>query len=396
MPDAVWEKFVQDSEREIPASAPKEPSARARMVTERLRKTDEKAAPPSGKGGKAGRRWGRKSDERPAPAPAWQPEGWRTGPAWREMDGRAARRRRLWGILGVPVAAALAAVAVKPSLIPGDPFGISKAATAEAKASPLPPETARPTAPPSAAALMTPTLDRPFAGSPAARWADGAAGIVLPKATPVGSLTKAQVAHALQQTKALLVDANIDRKTLLGARPDAALAAIDPQQPGMIDDVKSWLRKPDERHDPLQLVSRFDPDEIRLVGDVVKTRGRMTFKAGDHASVIIHADYTFVYPVAPADKDSTEVTRTIVRRVLDVEMADPRKFRATPGKLAIVQYDDDIGNTACDVYDGYLHPEFDSTEPTGAPPTGPTTDPYDRSKDLDKDRTEGCGTVSRV
>ncbi|MFD1663725.1 hypothetical protein ACFSL4_37595, partial [Streptomyces caeni] len=245
-------------------------------------------------------------------------------------------------------------------------------------------------------ALLTPTLDRPFAGSPAARWADGAAGIVLPKATPVGSLTKAQVAQALRQTKALLVGANIDRKTLLGARPDAALAVIDPQQPGMIDDVKSWLRKPDERHDPLLLVSRFDPDEIRLVGDVVKTRGRMTFKAGDHASVIIHADYTFVYPVAPADKDSTEVTRTIVRRVLDVEMADPRKIRATPGKLAIVQYADDIGNSACDVYDGYLHPEFDSTEPTGAPPTGPTTDPYDRSKDLDKDRTEGCGTVSRV
>ncbi|MFD1663370.1 hypothetical protein ACFSL4_35710, partial [Streptomyces caeni] len=123
VPDVVWEKFVQDSEREIPASAPKEPSARARMVTERLQKMGEEAAPPSGKGGKAGRRWGRKGDERTEPAPAWQPEGWRTGPAWREMDGRAARRRRLWGILGVPVAAALAAVAVKPSLIPGDPFG---------------------------------------------------------------------------------------------------------------------------------------------------------------------------------------------------------------------------------------------------------------------------------
>ncbi|NUR04605.1 MAG: hypothetical protein HOY79_51320 [Streptomyces sp.] len=370
IPDEVWERFVQDTERDIRASAAREPSARVRVVTERLRRQEARGE---------------------------LPEGWRTGPAWREMDGRAARRRRLWGILGVPVAAALAVVAVRPSLIPGDPLGTGKAAAeADATAPRLPPETARPTAPPSAAALLAPTLERPFGGSPAARWADGAAGIVLPKATPVGSLTKAQVAQALRQTKALLVGANIDRKTLLGARPDAALAVIDPEQPGMIDDVKRWLRKPDERHDPLQLFSRFDPAETRLVGDVVKTRGRMTFKAGDHASVVIHADYTFVYPVAPAGKDSTEVTRTIVRRVLDVEMADPRKLRATPGKLAIVQYDDDIGNSACDVYDGYLHPEFDSTEPTGAPPSGPTADPYDRSKDLDKDRTEGCGTVSRV
>ncbi|MFJ9540387.1 hypothetical protein ACIRPX_24380 [Streptomyces sp. NPDC101225] len=395
--DDVWQKFVEDSERDIhTSSAPKEPSARARMVTERLRKMDEEAARQDAKGrtsGKSGRKRG--GGDQAAADPAWQPEGWRTGPAWREMDGRAARRRRLWGMLGVPVAAALAVVAVKPSLIPGDPFGTGRA-EAEATAPPLPPETARPTAAPSAAALATPTLDRPFAGSPAARWADGTAGIVLPEATPVGSLTKAQVNRALQQTKALLVGANLDRGTLLGGRPDAALAVLDPRQPEMLGDVKGWLRKPDKRHDPVWLFSRFDPHEVRLVGDVVKTRGRMTFKAGRHASVVVHADYTFVYPLAPAGKGSTEVTRTIVRRVLDMEMSDPRKYQVTPGKLSIVKYDEDIGNSACDVYDGFLHPAFTSSEPAGAAPTGPTTDPYDRSKDLDENRAEGCGTVSRV
>ncbi|MGW4992117.1 hypothetical protein ACWEQ3_31420, partial [Streptomyces mirabilis] len=64
VPDDVWERFARDTERDIRSSAPKEPSARARMVTERLRQKDAKGA---------------------------QPEGWRTGPAWREMDGRAAR-----------------------------------------------------------------------------------------------------------------------------------------------------------------------------------------------------------------------------------------------------------------------------------------------------------------
>ncbi|WP_405880252.1 MULTISPECIES: hypothetical protein [unclassified Streptomyces] len=385
VPDDVWERFARDTERDIRDSAPKEPSARARMVTERLRRQDARGG---------------------------LPDGWRSGPAWREMDGRAARRRRLWAIIGLPVAIAVALVAVKPSLLPGDPFGTSSSSDGAAAASPLPAETAPPTAAPSSAAPDTPTLDRPFAGSPAERWADGAAGIVVPKATPVGSLTRAQVATALEQTKALLVGANLNPRTLRGERPAAAIATLDPKQPGMLDDVNSWLRAPDKKHDPLLLFSRFDPDEVRLVGDVVKTRGRITFKAGKHASVAIHADYTFVYPLTPAGKaasgtptaaasggssgGSTEVARTIVRRVLDVEVSDPRKYQVTPGKLSILRYDQDLGNTACGIYDGFLHPQFSSSDPTGAAPTGPTTDPYDRSRDIEHSGTESCGTLSRT
>lgn len=85
VPDDVWERFARDSERDIRSSAPKEPSARARLVTERLRQEDAREAERS-------RRTFRRTPPRPA-----QPEGWRTGPAWREMDGRAARRRRIVG-----------------------------------------------------------------------------------------------------------------------------------------------------------------------------------------------------------------------------------------------------------------------------------------------------------
>ncbi|MFE9804901.1 hypothetical protein ACFYRN_13690 [Streptomyces sp. NPDC005227] len=383
VPDDVWERFALDSERDIRSSAPKEPSARARLVTERLRQEDARNAE------RAPRRIFRRSPPRPA-----QPEGWRTGPAWREMDGRAARRRRLWAILGVPLAVAVVVVAMKPSLLPGDPFGSSSDAAVDTL--PLPVETAAPTTPPSSGDSGTPTLDRPFAGSPAERWADGAAGIVLPKATPVGSLTEEQVDTALDNTKTLLAGANLDPAALRGERPAAAIAVLDPRQPGMVHDVNQWLREPDRKHDPLVLFSRFDPDEVRLVGKVVKTRGRTTFKAGKNASVAIHADYTFVYPVTPADGNSTEVDRTIVRRVLDVAFSDPRKFQVTPGTLQIREYREDIGNSACDVYDGFLHPHFDSTGPSGAPPTGPTVDPYDRSRGLRSSADGTCGTVSRT
>lgn len=221
--DEVWDKFVQDSERDIRAAAPKEPSARAREVTERLRQQDARGA---------------------------QPEGWRTGPAWREMDGRAARRRRLWAILGVPLAIAAVVVANKPSLVLGDTPGSGTGVPEAVAASPLPAETAAPTAAPSEVAPVTPTLERPFAGSPAARWADGAAGIVLPKAMPVGSFSKAQVEQALRQTKELLVDANLDPATLRGGRPETALGVIDPLQTGVVDRLNTALRKPDKEHDP--------------------------------------------------------------------------------------------------------------------------------------------------
>lgn len=364
IPDEVWEQFARDTERDIRGSAPKEPSARARLVTERLRQQEARGE---------------------------LPEGWRTNPAQGAME-RAGRRRRLWTVIGVPLAVAVALVALKPSLLPGDPFG-SESDTAAT--SPLPEGTAAPTGAPAAADPETSTLDEPFAGSPALRWADGASGIVLPKATAVGGIAEDRVETALQLTRKLLVGSNLDPKTVGGGHPAAALAILDPKQPELLDDLNRSLATPDEDHDPLSMFSRFDPADVRLVGDVIKTRGRMTFKKGDQGGVDVRADYTFVYPVVQAN-GSTEVTRTIIRRVLDVEISDPARYQVTPGKLSVVNWDQDINNSACDVYDGYLHPDFASAEPTGAAPTGPTTDPYDRSRTLAPNGDEACGTVSRV
>ena len=386
IPDDVWEQFARDTEREIRASAPKEPSARAREVTERLKQNDDSKAKGKKSKGKKGKRQ--------------EPEGWRTGPAWQEMNGTARRRRRVWAVLGVPLAIAVVVVAMKPSLIPGDPFHKGdKNGPDAAAASPLAPETAAPTAAPSAVDPETPTLDRPFAGSPALNWADGTAGIVLPKAKAVGAFSKDRVQLALKQAETFLVDANLAPKTLAGARPAAALAVLDPKQPDMVTRLNTSLSTPAKGHDPLLMFSRFDPQQVRLVGDVVKTRGRITFKEGKNSGVAIHADYTFVYPVVRTD-GSTEVTRTIVRRVLDLELLDPARYQVTSGRLSVTNYDADFGNTACQVYDGYFHPDFPSAEPTGATPTGPTTDPYDRSKDIDEGgaggKGETCGTLSRT
>ncbi|MFF7448536.1 MULTISPECIES: hypothetical protein [unclassified Streptomyces] len=353
-PDDIWAQFARANEKD----APKEPSARARMVTERLRQQEARGD---------------------------APEGWRTGPPVLERR----RGRAVWKILGVLLAIAVAVVALKPSLIPGDPFGSGDPGSG----SPLPDETAAPTAPPATGAPATPTLDDPFAGSPAKRWADGRAGILAAKAEAVGGRSKAEVAEALRMTRELLIDANLDPATLRGGRPEKALAVLDPKQPDVLSGLTAGLSEPTEKHDPLAMFTRFDPDEVRTVGDVVKTRGRITFEAGRGRAVAVHADYTFVYPVVRTD-GSTEVTRIIVRRVLDLELSDPATYDVTPGKLTVVRYDRDAGNSACDVHDGWFHPRFPSESGPSAPPSGPTSDPYDRSKDIRRD--QDCGTVTRV
>ncbi|MEU5519147.1 hypothetical protein ABZ759_00180 [Streptomyces sp. NPDC047860] len=400
LPDDVWEKFVQDSERDIRASAPKEPSARARMVTERLRAMDEAQAARTGGGGRK-RRWGRR---RAAPQPA-QPEGWRTGPAWQEMNGRASRRRRVWSAVGVVLAAALAVVAVNPSAalswLPGG-LGEGWSTPDEAQSStapPMAPETARPSAAPSDAPADVPTREKPFAGSPAARWESGADAIRVPEAKAVGGVSATRVEAALKRTKQFLVAANLDPAVLKGGRPAKALALVDPSEKDLLAELRVALSKPTVKNDPTWAFTRFDPDEVELVGEV-RVRGRMTVEAGRGSAgkAVIKADYTFVYPVARPGGD--EVTRTIVRRTLEVAAMDPARFRFTEGHLWIADYNSEIANDDCREGDGVIRPQFFADRQEGPEPSGEARDPYDRSKELERPEAdadpEDCGVVTRV
>ncbi len=236
------------------------------------------------------------------------------------------------------------------------------------------------------------------------QWADGAAGIVAPPATPVKGFTKAQVQDLLTKTRTLLIDTNLDPATLRGGRPDAASKIVDPLQKDVHKLFGAALSKPGkDGDDPLLMASRFDPAEVRIAGSVVKTRGRMTFAGDKDGAVVVHADYTFVYPVVrastPADDKDAEATRTIVRRLLEVKLADPARYQVTPGTVFISLYQMESGNSSCDVYDGWFHPEFRDDRSSGPSPSGPEADPYDRSKEMSTEapaEDEPCGTVSRI
>ncbi|MGW1952468.1 hypothetical protein ACWCPI_06835 [Streptomyces sp. NPDC001920] len=366
IPDDVWEKFVRDSERDIRASAPKEPSARARMVTERLRRQDARGELPS---------------------------GWRTGPDRRETSRRSARHRQLWAALAVTVAVAVAVVAVRPSLVPGDPFGAADGAQAPA-ASPLAAETAAPTAPPSAGP-GTPTRARPFAGSPAERWAGGADAIEVPRAKALRGVSAARIGTALRLTKRFLVASNLDREVLYGAEPKTALGLLDPLAEDYLARLRSGLRRPSAENDPKWYFTRFDPDEVELVGEV-KVRGRMTVEpdGDERGRVLVRGDYTFVYPVAKAG-GGEEVTRTIVRRAVEVYAVDPAEYQATEGRIRVFDLSSEIGNDACRTGDGFIHPRFRADLAADPRPSGDEVDPYDRSRGLDGTGPD-CGTLTRT
>ncbi|MFD5296984.1 hypothetical protein ACFWJU_17430 [Streptomyces mutabilis] len=378
--DEQLESFLREAAEGGGAAAPKEPSARARMVARRLREEDEAA-----RRAQDGRKRGRQG-----PSPAGPP-GWRTGPATQLGNG-GSRRRRVGAVVGVLVLALLAVVAVRPSLVtdlfPGGEDGSD---------GPLAAESAQPTgAPADPARSGRATREHPFRGSPAEQWAEGADAIEVPEAKALSGMSEKDVAFALRRTKDLLVAANLDPAVLRGEWPREALAVLDPKQPELLPKLRRSLREPDEDHDPLRMFTRFDPDEVRLAGDVVKVRGRMELSAGEKGVVKVDADYTFVYPLVRAQGDDGQVARTIVRRVLTLTLNDPARWNVTEGRLLVEKYFSEHGNTACGVDDGYLHPGFGDDAAGGDPATGPLTDPYDRSKPLTGTESDECGKVTRT
>ncbi|MFF8693632.1 hypothetical protein ACF08W_15660 [Streptomyces sp. NPDC015144] len=332
--DEEWERFLRESVEGV-ADAPKEPSARAREVTRRLREEPDRV-----------------------------PDGWRTYTPARP------KRRKGWYLFGLVASVALLVVA----LVPGRVVDLFSGADPSPSAA----ETARPTeAPPSGPARRA-TLDEPFRGSPAASWADGAAGITVPEAAPVGWMNEAEVGRALARTRDFLVASGLDRGVLRGERPEKAISLLNPHQKDVRDLVGTALRKPSKKNNPLLLFSRFQPSRTRLVGDVVKTRGRLTYREGERGALQVTADVTFVYPVTRAGEDGgDEVVRTIIRRELVLNWDDPDKVITEPGTFSVVSYKYDMTNGGCGDETGYFDPPFGDDRPADV--TGERTDPYDRT-----------------
>ncbi|WP_371584133.1 hypothetical protein [Streptomyces sp. NBC_01314] len=357
IPDDEWERFLRDAEAGT-KDAPEEPSARARMVARRLRE-------------ESGR-----------------PEPWRSHQPARRQGGKG------WYVVGLLFAGALLVVALDPGRVAGW-FG-----GGDGESAPLAVESKRPDQPPpTELAAHRPTVRQPFRGSPAAQWADGTAGIGLPEARATGWMSKGQVTQALEKSRDFLAASSLDPGVLRGKRPSKAIALINPHQQDVQDYLATALRAPSREDDPLLLFSRFKEAKVRLVGDVVKTRGRITYREGKRGAVEVTTDVTYVYPSVRAAAGSDEVARTIVRREVVMSWDDPAKIVIESGTFSLVSYKVDTTNGGCDTFDGYLTPEFIAERDASRPGDGPEVDPYDRSTSMDTRMREAgdaeCGAATR-
>ncbi|MFD5892442.1 hypothetical protein [Streptomyces sp. NPDC060366] len=343
IPDEEWERFLRDAEAGT-RSAPVEPSARARMVGRRLR---EETGPP---------------------------------PGWRTHQPPRRGRRKAWHVVGLLLAVGLLALALDPGRVVGW-FG-DRGSTSPAVES----------------ASQLPTPEQPFRGSPAADWFDGTAGISVPEARATGWMTKEQVAQALDRTLGFLAASSLDPDVLRGERPKEAIALINPHQRDVQDYLAAAFSEPSQENDPLLLFSRFTQTKVRLVGDVVRTRGQLTFREGKRGAVEVTSDVTYVYPVVRAGTGGDEVARTIARRETVMSWDDPAKVITEAGTFSLLSYKVDATNGGCDNFSGYFVPDFTAERAAKGSGEGPAVDPYDRGTSMDarmEADDEECGTATR-
>ena len=223
----------------------------------------------------------------------------------------------------------------------------------------------------------------PFSGTPADHWANGASGIVVPPATPIGEFPAGRVRFAYQRTRQLLIAATLTRTTLLGGSPAAFTRLLTGQQRAqfLAALTKTGLDKQGNPVSSRSDITSFAPGSTQLIGTVIKVHGTMraheaTTKAG-FLDLDVNVDYIFVYPIEPPHQPTRWMR--IVTQMAWTVIFSAWTGAATPFEPWVV-FNESFAGTTCGTTDGYLHPDYPGSQ-AGAPapsvsPSGTPVDPY--------------------
>lgn len=226
------------------------------------------------------------------------------------------------------------------------------------------------------------TVAGPFTGTPAEGWADGAAGIVLPAAEPVGGFTAAQVELAYTWTRRLLVAGFLNKPTLLGGAP----TAFEQQLPRFeytyfLENLHvPGMDKSGRPQSSRSMIMSFRPGTAQLIGSVIKVHGTMQAKADKQNGnfLDIDFDYDFVYPVERPNQPDSAVR--VVDQVAWTLVFGDWAGEATAFEPGIRGTDESsISGVLCETTDGYYDPAYpaqDAAASTTVTPSGKPVDPY--------------------
>jgi len=302
----------------------------------------------------------------------------------RKTERKARRRRGLrrtaWGLIAVVVVAGGGAIAYTRLAHSGSPAG--NAARLPAVSPDL---------------QSGPPAD-PFQGTPAEKWADGAAGITIPAAKAVGSYSAAQVAAAYQTTKKLLIAANLNQQTLAGGAPTAFadLLGTKQQRTQFLNGLSAkGLAKDQQPNSTRIMVVSFAPGTTQLIGSVIKVHGTMSAHAVTNSGspqLDIDVNYFFAYPIEPPGRPSDWM----------------RVFAHDYDSYAFAPFDDPDGpleawdqsvigtdGAVCYTTDGYDHPDYPSMRVPNPKQSGKAIDPYAPSTASPGGGNSVCGNSTR-
>lgn len=199
-------------------------------------------------------------------------------------------------------------------------------------------------------------LTRPFESTPAARWPDGAAGIVPPLPEAVGQFSADEVAQATGLVKDVLVASRLDHRMLVDHDPTRYLEMLAPDARRQLEPLFGGGREP-EVQALVSLVaagSTLLPVEPKVSGSMSVRPGRL---AGE---LVVHTNYVFAYAFSPPPGlGLADAMNTIVVVRADVDYILRVGDTWTPGSRGL-WFDEASGfgfSIGCDAYrKGFLAP----------------------------------------
>jgi hypothetical protein len=204
-------------------------------------------------------------------------------------------------------------------------------------------------------------LKKPFASTPAAKWADGAAGIVAPTTKEVRGFSASEVADAVQSVRDVLVASRLDPRLLTEHDPGRFLDLLAPDARRQLIPLFGDGRERDVQ----SLVSMMATGNTLLPVDA-KVSGSMSVDDGDAGELVVHTNYVFAYAFKPAKPiHLVDAMNVIVVVRADVDYVLRAGDRWTPNSRGL-WYGDASGfsySIGCDSYrKGFLAPA--ATEPS--------------------------------
>lgn len=229
-----------------------------------------------------------------------------------------------------------------------------------------------PAAGPAGAGQLSFDPARPYANTPAATWSDG---VTLPAPAPVGEFSAQQVGTAEAAARQVLVAGHLDDRVLLDHDPSTFISLFAPTMQTQIRHDINDPATPDYGGMLTLLASGY-----RLLPVPIKVDGSMTPQVDTAGNLVIHTNYVFAYPFAPADPSAIEYAWQVVAVVhvqADLETVAGSRYAAPDRGLWIANTSAYVANESCAASaKGFLAPAYSDEPAPGAPTDTENPDAY--------------------